>query len=126
MEIQVNGQTLTGSPWDVVVVPHQYKFAFQFGSTGKGQREMIKPWDIPVNEKTGRIAVADLDNKRIKIFTCYGNFIREIRLKNSPTSLSFTASGDILICVPKDNKMLSISVRMGSSLATSLVVKKIR
>ena len=32
VEIQVNGQPLTGSPW-VVHVSHQYQFASQFGST---------------------------------------------------------------------------------------------
>ncbi|XP_068726332.1 E3 ubiquitin-protein ligase TRIM71-like [Montipora capricornis] len=36
VDILVNGQPLTGSPW---IVQHQYQFAFQFGSKGKGQGE---------------------------------------------------------------------------------------
>ena len=31
VEIRVNGQPLTCSPWVVQVIPHQYQFAFQFG-----------------------------------------------------------------------------------------------
>ena len=77
VEIQVNGQPLTGSPW-VVQVLQQYQFAFQFGSTGKGQGEFDGLWDIAVSEKTETIAVADYNNKRIQMFSSDGNFLREI------------------------------------------------
>ena len=56
VEIQVNGQPLTGSPWVVQVVPHQYQFAFQFGSTGEAQGEFNKPLNVTVSDKTGTIA----------------------------------------------------------------------
>ena len=85
VEIQVNEQPLTCSPW-VVHVPHQYQFAFQFGSTGKRQGEFHQPCDIAVNEKTGTIAVADCENKRIQMFSSDGNFLREIKLNNEPHS----------------------------------------
>ena len=65
LEVQVNGQPLTGSPWVVQVVPYQYQFAFQFGSTGKAQGEFEVPWEIAVNVKTATIAVADCENIRI-------------------------------------------------------------
>ena len=58
VEIQVNGQPLTGSPW-VVQVPHQYQFVFQFGSVGKGQGEFQTPCDIGIADKSGMIAIAD-------------------------------------------------------------------
>ena len=107
VDIQVNGQPLTGSPWVVQVVSHQYQFAFQFGSTGKGQGEFKKPWDITVSEKTGTIAVADYENKRIQMFSSDGNFLREIKLNNKPTSLAFTESGDVIVCVPDGENKLS-------------------
>ena len=110
VEIQVNGQPLTGSPWVVQVVPHQYQFAFQFGSTGKGQGEFNKPRDIAVSEKTETIAVADYVNKRIQMFRSDGIFLREIGLKNQPTSLAFTESGDILACIPDDDNNLKLSL----------------
>ena len=106
VEIQVNGKPLTGSPWVVQVVPHwQYQFAFQFGSTGKGQGEFDEPWDIVMSEKTGTIAVADFNNKRIQMFSSHGDFLREITLDNQP--LSFTESGDVLayVAVGDDDKL---------------------
>ena len=113
VEIQVNGQPLTGSPW-VVQVPHQYQFAFQFGSTGKEQGEFGGPWDIAVSEKTGTIAVADTGNKRIQMFSCDGNFLGEIILNSGPYSLAFTESGDVLACfLFSDDDKLSLFTEGG-------------
>ena len=51
VEIQVNGLPLTGSPWFVQVIgPHQYQFAFQFGSKGKEQGQFHLPWGIAVSD----------------------------------------------------------------------------
>ena len=98
VEIQVNGQPLTGSPWIVQVIPHQYQFAFQFGSEGKEQEKFDSPWDIAVNDKRRTLAVADCNNMRVQMFGFDGNFLREIPLKGRPSSLAFTESGD-LVCV---------------------------
>ena len=105
VEIQVNGQPLTGSPWVVQVVPHQYQFAFQFGSTGKGQGEFNNPCDIAVSENTGTIAVADSMNKRIQMFSSDGIFLREVKLNNRPSSLAFTESGDVIVRTESDNQL---------------------
>ena len=113
LEIHVNGQPLTGSPWVVQVVPHQYQFAFQFGSAGKGQGEFTKPLDITVSEKTGAIAVADFENKRIQIFSCDENFLREIKVNDEPYSVAFTESGDIIVCVVGGENKLSLFTEGG-------------
>ena len=113
VEMQVNGQPLTGSPLVVQVVPHQYQFAFQFGSTGKGQGEFNEPWDITVSDKTGMIAVADTENKRIQMFSSDGNFLREIKLKTEPYSSAFTESGDIIACVPSVENKFSLFTESG-------------
>ena len=113
VEIHVNGQPLTGSPWVVQVVSHQYQFAFQFGSIGKGQGEFDKPLHITVSEKTGTIAVADTENKRIQLFTSDGNFLREIKLNNKPTSLAFTGSGDVIVLMPNVKNQLSLFTEGG-------------
>ena len=100
--IQVNGQPLTGSPWFVQVIPHQYQFAFQFGSKGKEQGQFNCPWDIAVNDKSRTLAVADFHNKRIQMFSCEGNFLKEIALKSVPVSLAFSEPGDLLVRVTQD------------------------
>ena len=101
VEIQVNGQPLTDSPWFVQVIsPHQYQFAFQFGSKGKGQGQFDMPWAIAVNDKRKTLAVADCYNRRIQMFGFEGNFLSEIaQLKGKPLSLAFTESGDLLVSV---------------------------
>ena len=82
VEIQVNGLPLTGSPWVVQVIgPHQYQFAFQFGSKGKEQGQFHLPWGIAVSDKSSTLAVADVNNQRIQMFGFEGNFLREIALK---------------------------------------------
>ena len=115
VEIQVNGQLLTGSPWVVQVIPHQYQFSFQFGSTGKEQGNFNKPYDIAVSEKTGTIAVADTMNKRVQMFSCDGNFLREIAVKSTrPWSLAFVESGDVLVYFPEDgDNLLSLFTKNG-------------
>ncbi|CAH3026377.1 unnamed protein product [Porites evermanni] len=106
VEIQVNGQPLTGSPWVVQVIPHHYQFAFQFGSKGEEQGEFDEPWGIAVNDKRRMLAVADLNNNRVQMFSFDGNFLREIVLEAKPSSVAFTESGDLLISVVRrDNKL---------------------
>ena len=99
VEIQVNGQPLTGSPWVVQVIPHQYQFAFQFGLKGKEQGQFDEPCGIAVNDKSRTLAVADSNNERVQMFGFEGNFLREFALKGDPCSLAFTESGDLLAIV---------------------------
>ena len=103
--IEINGQPLTGSPWSVLVVPHQYQFMFKFGSHGNGPGQFDEPSDIAVSEKTGTIAVAD--NERIQLFSSDGSYLRKIKLKNDCSALDFTKSGDIIALVPDDDNKIS-------------------
>ncbi|XP_068676042.1 E3 ubiquitin-protein ligase TRIM71-like [Montipora foliosa] len=107
LEILVNGQPLTGSPWIVQVHQHQYQFAFQFGLGGKGRGEFDGICDIDVSEKTGTIAVAGYRN-RIQLLSSEGKFRREIRLGGAPRSVEFTDSGDLLTLVPGSDTKLCL------------------
>ena len=111
--IEINGQPLTGSPWSAQVVPHQYKFLFKFGSHGNGPGQFDKPLDIAVCEKTGTIAVADSENKRIQLFSSDGKYLREIKLKTQCSTLAFTKSGDIIVGVPCDDHKISLFAESG-------------
>ena len=77
VDIQVNGQPLTGSPWVVQVIPHRYQFAFQFGSKGEEQGQFNEPVHIIVSDKTERIAVFDRNNRRSQVFDFEGKFLNE-------------------------------------------------
>ncbi|XP_068726334.1 E3 ubiquitin-protein ligase TRIM71-like [Montipora capricornis] len=106
VEILVNGQPLSGSPWIVQVHQHEYQFAFQFGSKGKGRGEFDGINDIDVSDKTRTIAVAEVRNKRIQLLSSEGKFRSEIKIHGTPWSVAFTDSGDLLTLVPEsDNKL---------------------
>ena len=111
--IEINGQPLTDSPWSVQVVPHQYKFLFKFGSHGNGPGQFNTPCNIAVSEKTGTIAVADYENKRIQLFSSDGNYVRAIKLKNKCSTVAFTKSGDIIAVVLTSGHKISLYSESG-------------
>ena len=113
VEIQVNGQPLTGSPWVVQVIPHQYQFAFQFGSKGKEQGQFDEPRGIAVNDKSRTLAVTDESNKRVQMFGFGGIFLREIQVEAQTTSVAFTESGDLLTFVVRNNNKLPLYTEGG-------------
>ena len=95
------------------MIPHQYQFAFQFGSEGKEQEQFDKPWGIAVNDKRKTLAVADLNNSRIQMFGFDGNFLREIAMEGGTYSVAFTESGDLLSNVARRDSKLSLYTEGG-------------
>ena len=95
IEIQVNGHPLTGSPL-VMRVHHKYQLAIQFGSRGKEPGAFYWIFDIAVSHKSGKIAVADVGNKRIQLFSPDGKFQWEVELDGEPTSVAFTDCDHLL------------------------------
>jgi len=93
MVIEVNGEPLTGSPWRVHVSPHRYKPLLAFGSQFNG------PYDIAIDNTTGDIAVADIDNNRVQLFSSEGKYFETISAKEliEPTSVAFTRSSDLIV-----------------------------
>ena len=103
--IEVNGQPLTSGPWSVHVKPHQYHAVRSFGSRGKAQGQFEFPCDIAINAQTGNIAVADLGNERVQLFSSDGIYLREYGQKGldaktriCPLSVAFDRSGDVTVC----------------------------
>ena len=102
--IEVNGQSLSSSPWCVHVTPHQYKVVASFGSHGKERGQLYCPRDIAISDRTGTIAVADFKNNRVQLFTSDGVYLTEYGQKGPaskklhlPRSVAFNRSGDVII-----------------------------
>ena len=106
--IEINGWPLTGSPWRVDVKPHQYKVVKSCGSRGEREGEFDTPCSIAKNEKTGDIAVADHDNKRVQVFDENLKYLRTIRGGTGsqtgaavkigpPISVAFLRNGDMIV-----------------------------
>ena len=103
VQIHINGQPLPGSPF-VVHVQHHYQFISKFGSSGNRAGEFEHIYDISVSAKTGKVAVADHDNKGIQLFSSDGKFQTKVQLDSEPYSVAFTHCGDLLTLItPKRN-----------------------
>ena len=98
VEIKVNGQPLTGSPY-IVTVLHHYQFAFKFGSTGRRVGDLGFIGDIAVSDITGTIVIADAENHRLQLFSSDGKIKTEITLEGIPCSVAFRYCGDLLTLV---------------------------
>ena len=109
VKIEVNGQPLTGSPFLVQIRQHHYQFSFKFGSEGNRAGEFGWISDIAISDRTGTIAVADMGNSRIQLFSLHGKFQRQIKLDGErPYSVAFTDCGDLLTLVSKSNNKLRL------------------
>lgn len=81
--------------------PHRYKSVRSFESRGRG---LCSPWSISVSKITGNIALADYYNHRVQLLDSEWNFLGttgdggagDERIDN-PTSVAFTASGDVIV-----------------------------
>ena len=110
VNIQVNGQPVTGSPCVVEVREHQYQFAFNFAIGPLGEKAGEFCWinDIAVSDQTGTIAGTDPVNKRIQLFSSTGKFQRQIKLDGNPISVAFTDCGNLLTLDPVSINKLSL------------------
>ena len=113
VEVEVNGQPMTGSPFLVQIRQHHYRFAFTFGSRGWTVGEFARIFDISVSDKTGTIAVADAGNERIQLFSSDGKFQMEVELDRKPYSVAFTDCGDLLTLVSGNNNKLRLFSEKG-------------
>ena len=102
--ICVNGKALAGSPWNVQVMPHRYHSVIKFGTSGREQGQFDWPVSVAVSKKTGNIAIADCDNKRIQLFSSKGEYLREfgngqngMEKLSQPNSVAYTSSGNIIV-----------------------------
>jgi len=75
------------------------------GSRGKAKGKFDFPCDIAINAKTGNIAVADFNNKRVQLLSSDGVYLREYGQKgldakklDGPVSVAFNRSGGVTIC----------------------------
>ena len=97
--IEVNGQPLTGSPWNLHVSPHHYRLLFSFGSHGEAQGQFDCPCDIAIDENTGNIAVAEFDSSRVQLFSSEGKYLNNVVCKEmtKPISVAFTRSSNLIV-----------------------------
>ena len=101
--VQITGQAVAGSPFEVRVNKREYKPLKAFGSEGSGVGQLCYPWGIAVNNR-GEVAVADTQNHRIQLFTSDGQYLRAIGSKDTgnaemknPKGVTFDQYGRVIV-----------------------------
>ena len=106
ISVEVNGQPLSGSPWRVQATGHQYKAIHSFRSHVTGPEQFGGPGSIAVNERTGKIAIAEHLNRRVQLllFDRECKYLKTIGDKGLdserikfPLSVEFTTSDEVIV-----------------------------
>ena len=115
--VKVNGEHVRGSPFEVEAKPRQFKPVLSFGSA---DGMFNGPWGVAVNEKN-EIAVTDICNHRIQVFSSNGTHIRCLGKKgnqqgefNDPAGIVF--HNDNIIVVDRDNHRVQLFSGQGEYL----------
>ncbi|KAI8513561.1 hypothetical protein Bbelb_078850 [Branchiostoma belcheri] len=97
LEVKVNSQHVTGSPFDVQVRGSETP-VLTIGRSGSGMGELDRPLGVAV-DTDGNIAVVEQDNKRVQIFDAdTGHSLRTFSVDGEkPYDISVTPTGGFLV-----------------------------
>ena len=80
--VKVNEEQVPGSPFLVEVKPRQFRPVLSFGQQGSSYGMLNKPWGVAVN-KRDEIAVTEVGNNRVQIFSSDGTYLRSFGWKGN-------------------------------------------
>jgi len=117
MTVKVNGRHVFGSPFTVKIrQPFQVRPVFCFGREGSSVGMFQGPWGVAVNAKD-EIAVTDLGNHRVQIFSSEGNYLRSFGRQGNndgeftyPKGIAWHGNGNIFLV---DGDKFSIQIFSG-------------
>jgi len=102
--VKVNGEDVRGSPFVIQVkTRRQLRAVSSFGQEGVSVGMFNGPWGVAVNHRD-EIAVTDIDNHRVQIFSSDGTYLRsfgreggELGEFNTPCGVAFDKNGNIIV-----------------------------
>ena len=113
--VKVNGEHVHGSPFTVEVKPRQFRPVLSFGIPGSAAGMFNGPWGVAVNE-SNEIAVTEVSNNRIQIFSSDGNVLRSFGTKgnkpgefNWPCGIAFDKNGNIIVADGSNHRVQCFS-----------------
>ena len=80
--VKVNEEQVRGSPFLVEVKPRQFRPVLSFGQQGSSYGMLNQPWGVAVN-KQDEIAVTEVGNNRVQIFSSDGTYLRSFGWKGN-------------------------------------------
>ena len=109
--VMVNGEHVSGSPFTVQVKPRLYKPVLSFGGEGSSAGMFNRPWGVAVNEHN-EIAVTDVGNNRVQIFSSDGSHLRSFGSKGDqegefkyPSGIAYLNNGNMVITDSGNNRL---------------------
>ena len=109
--VMINGEHVSGSPFTVQVKPRQYKPVLSFGGKGSSAGMFDRPWGLAVNERN-EIAVTDIRNQRVQIFSSDGTHLRSFGSEGDqegefkyPSGIAYLNNGNMVIADSGNNRL---------------------
>ena len=109
--VMVNGGHVSGGPFTVEVKPRNYKPVLSFGGEDSSAGMFDEPWGVAVNEHN-KIAVTELNNNRVQIFSSDGTYLRSFGSAgyqegefNEPSGIAYLNNGNIVVADSNNNRL---------------------
>ncbi|XP_020603836.1 E3 ubiquitin-protein ligase TRIM71-like [Orbicella faveolata] len=121
--VKINGESIRGSPFPVQVKSMKFTPLLSFGKKCSSVRMLNSPCGLAVND-CNEIAVTELSNHRVQLYTSDGNYLRSFGRQgskegqfNKPTGIAFDKNGHILVA-DSGNHRIQIFSGLGEYLDT--------
>ena len=119
ISVKVNEEYVRGNPFAVEVKPRQYRPVLSFGQQGSGAGMLTNPWGVAVNERN-EIAVTEIGNHRIQVFSSDGTYLRSLGRKGDkqgeldwPAGIAFDMKNENILVVDSDNHRVQLFSEQG-------------
>ena len=119
LSVKINEEYVRGSPFAVEVKPRQYRPVLSFGQKGSAAGMLSMPWGVAVNERN-EIAVTEIGNHRIQVFSSDGTYLRSFGRKgdkqgelNWPAGIAFDIKNENILVVDSDNHRVQLFSEQG-------------
>ena len=123
LSIKLNEEYVRGNPFAVEVKPRQFKPVLSFGQQGSAAGMLSNPWGVAVNERN-EIAVTEVGNHRIQVFSSDGTYLRSFGKKgdkqgelNWPAGIAFDLKNENILVVDSSNNRVQLFSEQGESLS---------
>ena len=121
--VKINGESICGSPFPVQVKSMKFTPLLSFGKKCSSVRMLKSPCGLAVND-CNEIAVTELSNHRVQLYTSDGNYLRSFGQRGSkegqfiqPTGIAFNKNGHIFVA-DSGNHRIQIFSGLGEYLDT--------
>ena len=122
VSVKVNEEHIRGSPFPVKPKPRQFRHVLSFGQLGSSVAMRCSPYGVAVNERD-EIAVTDINNGRVQVFSSNGTYLRSFGRKGDkqgeldfPAGIAFDRNSRSMV-VDSDNHRVQLFNEQGEYLS---------